>query len=256
MFKHLLVTFCDWDYYSIWASLALHLAQGIHAWTKNIQNATLWIWQHVIGIWHKHKFQCKVQGNKESNFIHSTKKRGEKKASILHLPNDKICQGWRAFFFFFKRSYQPCFWNWKNGSWRQLIAYRVNLSSGIWMRRWKKSKGNEIPRHRTMILLGIIPIGPLSNRPPSKHNTPESRRKTFFFLSALSVENNVFSLFPGESEAHQEEIKLASLGVIVSHVLQRHTFLLSPGRKLPHFIFRFKCTEIISSRIITFNMTL
>lgn len=51
------------------------------------------------------------------------------------------------------------------------------------MRRWKKSKGNEIPRHRTMILLGIIPIGPLSNRPPSKHNTPESKRKTFFFVS-------------------------------------------------------------------------
>lgn len=101
MFKYLLVEFCDWDYYSIRASLALHLAQGIHAWTKNIQNATLWIWQHVIGIWHKRKFQCKVQGNKESNLIHSTKKRGGKKKSILHLPNDKIYQGWRAFFFFF-----------------------------------------------------------------------------------------------------------------------------------------------------------
>ena len=28
VFSHLLVTFCDWDYCSIWASLALHLAQA------------------------------------------------------------------------------------------------------------------------------------------------------------------------------------------------------------------------------------
>ena len=80
------------------------------------------------------------------------------------------------------------------------------------MKRWKRSKGNEIPEHRTMILLGIVPMGPLSNRPPSKHNTPESRRKTFFFVFCPLCWKYCFQLIPwgvsvssGRNKAGQSE---------------------------------------------------
>lgn len=63
-----------------------------------------------------------------------------------------------------------------------------------------------------MILLGIVPMGPLSNRPPSKHNTPESRVKTFFFVFCPLCWKYCFRLIPwgvsassGRNKAGQSE---------------------------------------------------